>query len=134
MNWVRYDSERIWNHLIGAGIPSTNTVCYPQLNQQLFNDCLLFSLGTPDDYEQCAASSMDQLCYTYYASTNGQSDGFIKAPSQTGYNSAWANNATRIEALGVNHLEMDRHPVMERIYNQIFEGTANANGFFVTPR
>ena len=132
MNWVRYDSERIWNYLIGSGIPSSFTVCYPFLNQRLFADCLLFSAETPEDYEQCAASSMDQVCYTYYAHTNGQSDGLIKAPSQTGYNTAWANNAYRVEALGVNHLEMKKHPVMENIYRRAFEREFGDS--FFTPR
>jgi hypothetical protein len=62
------------------------------------------------------------------------SDGFIKAPSQTGYYSAWSNNATKIEALGVNHLEMKEHEEMRRIYTDIFEGRRNVNSFFITLR
>jgi hypothetical protein len=60
------------------------------------------------------------------------SDGFIKAPSQSGYNSPWSNNATRIEALGVNHLEMKSHAVMGDIYTDIFDGQAGASTFFIT--
>jgi hypothetical protein len=62
-------------------------------------------------------------------------DGFIKAPSQTGYNSTWSNNATRIEALGVNHLEMRSHGVMGDIYNGIFDRTiSGVDLFFLTNR
>ena len=116
-----FAKQRTWPK-IGSGIPSSFTVCYPFLNQRLFADCLLFSAETPEDYEQCAASSMDQVCYTYYAHTNGQSDGLIKAPSQTGYNTAWANNAVREQAIGVNHLEMKKHPRMAEIYRAAFNG------------
>ena len=116
-----FAKQRTWPK-IGSGISSSFTVCYPFLNQRLFADCLLFSAETPEDYEQCAASSMDQVCYTYYAHTNGQSDGFIKAPSQTGYNTAWANNARKEQAYGVNHLEMRKHPNMESIYRCAFDG------------
>ena len=126
-----FAKQRTWPK-IGSGISSSFTVCYPFLNQRLFADCLLFSAETPEDYEQCAASSMDQVCYTYYAHTNGQSDGLIKAPSQTGYNTAWANNAYRVEALGVNHLEMKKHPVMENIYRRAFEREFGDS--FFTPR
>lgn len=67
-------------------------------------------------------------------SSNGLSDGFIKAPSQTGFYSAWSGNATRIEALGVNHLEMKDHVVMQGIYTDIFEGRRGVNNFFITLR
>ncbi len=63
---------------------------------------------------------------------NGLSDGFIKSPSQSGFNSTWSNNATRIEALGVNHLEMKNHTEMLRIYNLIFNGQAGASTYFNT--
>jgi hypothetical protein len=64
----------------------------------------------------------------------GLSDGFIKAPSQTGYNSAWSNNATKIEALGVNHKEMWDHIVVKGIFNGIFDGAVGASTFFKTDR
>jgi pimeloyl-ACP methyl ester carboxylesterase len=134
MNWWRYDSDRIWNQLIGANINASSTLCYPQLDSQGLDQCLI-AIGqgaTYDDYIRCQQQNTYQACYTYYSSVNGQSDAFIKATSQSGYYSAWANNATRIEAQGVNHLEMDRHPRMGEIYNQIFDG-AGVNGFFATP-
>ena len=135
MNWIRYDSERVWNYLIGSGIPSAYTVCYDYLDQNTFLACMGADIpgyaSDPQDYETCLATSMRQTCYTYYASTNGQSDGFIKAPSQTGYNTAWANNAVREEALGVNHLEMKKHPRMRDIYRNAFNGTYGDN--FFTP-
>lgn len=115
MNWWRYDSERGWNYLIGADIPATQTVCFTDINWQGFNDCMNQYNGqqaTYEQYIQCQNQNLFQNCYTYYSSQNGQSDAFIKAPSQAGYNSGWSNNATRVEARGVNHLEMDRHPVM----------------------
>lgn len=134
MNFWRSDADRNWNYLIGASIPSYQTVCYEQLNPAAYADCLLFSTETPDDYERCYLSSMEQYCYNYYAQVNAQSDAFIKAASQSGFNSAWANNAVRIEAQGVNHLEMNRHPTMGFIYDNIFNGTAGASEFFITPR
>lgn len=139
MNWIRYDSERVWNNLIGAGTPSTNTVCSTQIDWNGFNQCMS-SLGhqaTYQDYQNCQQQNSSQYCYTYYASVNGQSDAFIKAPSQTGYNSAWANTATRIEARGANHLEMRKHPRMEQIYRGVFEGNVDGQSidpFFSTAR
>jgi hypothetical protein len=135
-NWWRYDSERVWTQLIGADIGASNTVCYQQLDYQGLNQCLtaIGSGATYDDYMRCQQQNTRQVCYTYYASVNGQSDAFIKAPSQSGYNSAWANNATRIEAQGVNHLEMKRHPRMGEIYNGIFDGNVGAGTFFIVSR
>lgn len=134
MNWVRYDSERVWNYLIGAGIPSTFTVCQQNINWGSFGQCMnaVGQGATYDDYMRCQQQNSYESCYTYYASTNGQSDAFIKAPSQSGYNSAWANNAIRVEAQGVNHLQMKKHPNMETIYRDAF---ANVYGpAFATPR
>ena len=85
-----------------------------------------------NDYIRCQQQNSYQSCYTYYASTNGQSDAFIKAPSQSGYNSAWANNAIRVEAQGVNHLQMKKHPNMRDIYNRAFDSEFGDR--FFTPR
>lgn len=137
MNWWRYDSERDWNHLIGADIPATRSVCYTDFNWQGFNDCMNQYAGqqaTYEQYMQCQNQNTYQNCYTYYAPQNGQSDAFIKAPSQAGYNSDWSNGATRIEARGVNHLEMDTHTTMRDIYNSVFDGFSGADPFFNTPR
>jgi len=55
------------------------------------------------------------------------------APSQTGFNSPWSNNATKIEALSVNHLEMREHLAMRDIYNRIFNGQIpGQHPFFIT--
>ena len=134
MNWVRYDSERVWNYLIGAGIPSTFTVCQQNINWGSFGQCMnaVGQGATYDDYIRCQQQNSYQSCYTYYASTNGQSDGFVKAPSQSGFNSAWANNARREEAFGVNHLQMKKHPNMETIYRRAFNGEVGDR--FETPR
>ena len=134
MNWWRYDSERNWNHLIGSDIPSTKTLCSMDLDFQGFNNCMSQYAGTQATYQQyitCQNQNTHQNCYTYYASVNGQSDAFIKSPSQTGYNSNWSSGASTIEARGVNHLEMKKHPRMRDIYNEIFNG--NHGGFFQTP-
>jgi hypothetical protein len=89
--------------------------------------------GSSAAYMYCQNASIYTDCYTYYASVNNQSDAFIKAPSQIGYNSEWSNNAVKIEALGVNHLEMGDHPTMDGIYNQIFESSENSpSSFFRT--
>ncbi|WP_375445009.1 hypothetical protein [uncultured Fibrella sp.] len=136
MNWVRYDSERIWNHLIGSGIPSYFQICYEDIDHNALNACL--GPENPDfatvggDYTTCINSSIIQVCYTYYPSTNGQSDGLIKAPSLSGYNTAWATNATRVEALGVNHLQMRKHPRMGTIYNEAFDNVYGPA--FATPK
>lgn len=64
-------------------------------------------------------------------------EGEAKAPSQTGYNSDWNNNATKIEALGVNHIEMLDNPKIQDIFNSILDGNADGGGqnsFFFTRR
>ncbi len=61
-------------------------------------------------------------------------EGEAKAPSQTGFNSDWSNNATKIEALGVNHIEMLDNPNVELIMRDIFEGKRGINGFFITDK
>jgi hypothetical protein len=77
---------------------------------------------------------MNKLNSNYYNPVNGLSDGFIKAPSQIGYNSAWSNNATKIEALGVNHQEMRDHVVVRDIFERIFNGTIPGQSqYFFTP-
>lgn len=135
MNWIRYDSERIWNHLIGAGTPATFTVCQQNINWGSFGQCMnaVGQGATYDDYMRCQQQNSYESCYTYYASTNGQSDAFIKAPSQSGYNSSWANNATRVEAQGVNHLEMRKHPRMAEIYRFALSG-GYGSSFETSPR
>jgi hypothetical protein len=85
-----------------------------------------------NNYMSCQQQNTYTQCDTYNSSVNGQSDAFIKAASQSGYNSTWSNNATRIEAIGVNHLEMRNHARMETIYREIFEG--QHGDFFITPR
>ena len=60
-------------------------------------------------------------------------EGEAKAPSQTGYNSEWSNNATKIEALGVNHIEMLDHWRVEAIFRDVFDGRVG-DGFFKTDR
>ena len=120
-DWLRYGSEGNWNYLIGASIPSSQTVCYQQMNWEGFNQCMM-NAGNSSAYTSCQQQNTYSICYTYYAGVNGQSDGFIKAASASGYNSEWANNSTRIEAQGVNHLEMGTDNTMENIYNDIFDG------------
>ena len=130
-DWWRYGSEGNWNYLIGASTPSSNTVCYQQMNWDGFNQCMN-AAGNSSAYMSCQQQNTYQVCYTYYSNVNGLSDGFIKASSQSGYNSGWANNSTRIEAQGVNHLEMGTHERMGQIYNDILNGSG-VNGFFITP-
>jgi hypothetical protein len=101
-----------------------------------FNQCMSQYSGTQAtvaQYMQCQQQSMQTVTSTTYSPVNGLSDGFIKAPSQTGFNSPWSNNATKIEALGVNHLEMREHEEMRRIYNGIFDRTIlGVDQFFQT--
>ncbi len=139
-NWWRYDSESGWNSLIGANTSSYKTVTYTNFNYNLFSQCLYNSGGYgssyyPNRYQQCAAQAQVTTTYYYYSPVNGQSDAFIKAPSQTGYNSAWSNNATIIEAFGVNHIEMLDNPKVGSIMNSIFDGTdSRIDRFFITNR
>jgi hypothetical protein len=134
-NWWRYDSEAGWNNLIGAYTPATRTVCYTYVDNYLFMNCYrdyeLFHIL--DQIEQCNALATVSTCYTYQSQVNGQSDGFIKAPSQTGYNSDWSNNATLIEARGVNHIEMLDNDKIRIIMNSIFDRTTpGVDPFFKT--
>lgn len=131
MNWWRDDSDSNWQNLIGSGIPASRTVCYQQMNWQGFSDCMN-NAGNPSAYMSCQQQNTYDVCYTYNSSVNGLSDAFIKASSQSGYNSEWSNNAVRVEALGVNHLEMKDHPNMVIIYNDTFDG--RYGGFFNTAR
>lgn len=132
-DWLRYGAEGNWNYLIGASIPSSQTVCYQQINWDGFNQCMI-NAGNSSAYTSCQQQNTYDICYTYYSGVNGQSDGFIKAASQSGYNSGWANNSTRIQAPGVNHLEMGTDGTMEGVYNDVFDGRQNVNSFFITPR
>lgn len=134
MNWWRDDSDRGWNVLIGSDTPASKTVCYQNVNWQAFGQCMN-NAGSSAAYMYCQNASIYTDCYTYYASVNNQSDAFIKAPSQIGYNSEWSNNAVKIEALGVNHLEMGDHPTMDGVYNRIFENNVPEGdvSFFITP-
>jgi hypothetical protein len=136
----RYDSESGWNSLIGANTSSYKTVTYTNFNYNLFSQCLYNSGGYgssyyPNRYQQCAAQAQVTTTYYYYSPVNGQSDAFIKAPSQTGYNSAWSNNATTIEAFGVNHIEMLDNPKVADVMRGIFDRTiSGVDPFFLTPR
>ncbi|NID13422.1 hypothetical protein [Fibrivirga algicola] len=140
MNWIRYDSERIWNYLIGAGIPSSFTVYYQDVDWNGVTQCIN-DLGyndprveqSADAYYGCQQQHTYTASYTYYAYTNGQSDAFVKAPSQSGFNSAWANNAVRVEAVGVNHLQMRKHPRMGEIYRFALSG-GYGTSFATSPR
>ena len=130
-----FAKQRTWPK-IGSGISSTNTVCYEYLDQNTFLICMGGDIpGYAQnvlDYETCLAQSTSQFCINYYASTNGQSDSFIKSPSQAAFDAPWANNAVRVEAFGVNHLEMKKHPNMAVIYRNAFENVYGPA--FATPR
>lgn len=137
-NWLKDGSENGWNNLIGTNVLASKTESYITVNQTMFQQCLASYSGQPityDQYRACQTNATYTAFYTYYSSVNGLSDGFIKAPSQVGYNSAWSGNATKIEALGVNHREMRTHVVMKDIYNRIFDlQITGVNNFFFTPR
>lgn len=135
-NWLNDGSERGWNDLIGSSIPASITTSAQSMDYNSFNQCMSnYSPATYDQYRQCQQQSLYTVYYTSYSPVNSLSDGFIKAPSQTGFYSAWSNGATRIEALGVNHLEMREHEVMRNIYNGVFDlSIPGVNSFFFTPR
>jgi pimeloyl-ACP methyl ester carboxylesterase len=133
MNWCRYDSENGYNHIVGTDIPATRTITIQTFDWNGFNNCMnQHPNATYQDYITCQQQYTAYVPYTYYAPVNGQSDAFIRASSQIGYNSAWSNNATKIEARTVNHFEMNRHPVMRDIFNGIFAGGYQVDNFFVT--
>ncbi len=137
-NWLKDGSERGWNDLIGASIPASITTSSQVLDYTGFGQCMSQYNGTQATYAQylqCQQQNTHTVFYTTYSPVNTLSDGFIKAPSQTGYHSPWSNNATRIEALGVNHLEMREHAEMIRVYNGVFDRTIfGVDQFFFTPR
>ncbi len=133
-DWFRYDAENGWNSLIGSGSTAFRSVCYEAFQFGTYQNCLEQVRLDPRHYEDydCANPATYTQCDYYYSPVNGQSDGFIKAPSATGYNSDWSNNATKIEALGVNHIEMLDNPRIEKIFRDIFNGTAGADPSFRT--
>jgi pimeloyl-ACP methyl ester carboxylesterase len=141
-NWLRYDSESGWNYLIGSSTWAYRQVCYQGFNYELYLSCIdpydpygnnYYDSGY-DYFDLCYQYATYYYCYNYYSPVNGQSDGFIKAPSQTGYNSDWSNNATRIEAFGVNHIEMLDNEKVADIFRDIFDGRRGVHPFFITPR
>lgn len=142
-DWWRYDSENGWNSLIGANTSSYRTISYSTFDYNRFYQCMYNGSGygsygyTYNRYSECSQQATSYNTYYYYSPVNGQSDGFIKAPSQTGYNSDWNYNATKIEALGVNHIEMLDNPKIQDIFNSILDGNADGGGqnsFFFTRR
>lgn len=141
-NWWRYDSESGWNSLIGSNSYAYRAINYSTFDYIEFNQCMYGGGGynygsyTYNRYNDCVTLATSYYTYYYYSPVNGQSDGFIKAPSQTGYNSNWSNNAVSIEALGVNHIEMLDNDKIQVIMNGIFDGTSNpvSDPFFRTPR
>lgn len=134
-NWWRTDSENGWNSLIGASDFSYKAVSVTIFDYNLYSKCLASSSYNTNTYTTCGAQAQITTTYYYYSPVNGQSDAFIKAPSQTGYNSAWSNNAKTIEAKGVNHIEMLDNDKIRIIMNGIFDRTTpGIDPFFLTLR
>ncbi len=136
-DWWQYDSENGWNSLIGASTLATKTLTYKAYDNDKLAQCMKsvpYNSGYYDYYLNCSRNSFSWVTTTYYSPVNGQSDAFIKAPSQTGYNSDWSNNATKIEALGVNHIEMLDNDKIKDILNRIFDGLEGDRSFFPTAR
>jgi pimeloyl-ACP methyl ester carboxylesterase len=139
-DWWRDGADRGWNYLIGSGTPSSYTVCYQALNTQGFNNCMSSSCqggacngsNAYPIYTTCQQQNTYTQCYTYNSTVNGQSDAFIKVPSQQGFSSVWSNNAIKVEARGVNHLEMGKHPRVREILDEAFDG--RHGGFFAVQR
>jgi pimeloyl-ACP methyl ester carboxylesterase len=139
-DWLRYDAENGWNSLIGANTPSYRTVTYSSFDYNRFYQCMYNGSGygsygyTYNRYSECSQQATSYVTYYYYSPVNGQSDAFIKAPSQTGYNSPWSSNAVSIEAKGVNHAEMLDNDKIKDILNRIFDGLEGDRSFFPTAR
>lgn len=135
-DWINGGGETGWNDLIGASIPASITTSSQVLDYNQLNQCLMqyAPQATYEQYMQCQQQSTSTVYYTTYSPVNGRSDGFIKAPSQSGFNSTWSNNATKVEALGVNHLEMRNHAEILAVYRRIFNGQVpGQSAFYITP-
>ncbi|MEO5980118.1 MAG: alpha/beta hydrolase [Chryseolinea sp.] len=134
--WIKNDSENGWNDLIGASTPTSKQVTSSVTNWTAMNQCLSqYHPATTQQYAQCQQQNTQNVTTTVYSTVNGISDGFIKATSSTGFLSTWSENAAKIEALGVNHLEMKDHAAIKQIYNNIFDGAIpGINSVFLTVR
>jgi pimeloyl-ACP methyl ester carboxylesterase len=123
-NWVEYQSESDWNHLIGSDmvvqqcVDMTYTYCtYPD------SRCAY----TPQNWMYCVTRCTDytrNVCFNVH--NNGVSDAFIPAISQQGQGSkSWRTNGAvspSFEAPGADHLE-ERDPNnagMQSAFERVF--------------
>jgi pimeloyl-ACP methyl ester carboxylesterase len=140
-SWLESGAENGWNDIIGASTPDYFTYQAVVIDYNIYWDCMnggdpgipQYPDETPE--EHCTRASEVTVIYYVYSPVNGLSDGFVKAPSQTGFFTGWSYAAARVEALGVNHAEMDDHPAMRTIFDGIFDGTIQGvSPYFSTVR
>jgi pimeloyl-ACP methyl ester carboxylesterase len=121
-DWLR-DSERIWNVVIAANLPSVQSQCfsYTQFVCSYSNNANFTNPSCWQPVTRCVSTVL-----------TGQSDGFIAAGSQAGFNSpSWAG-AALVEAFDVSHFqELDvNNAEMQRRFAQIWNG--DHGGYFLT--
>jgi pimeloyl-ACP methyl ester carboxylesterase len=140
-SWLESGAENAWNDIIGASTPAYFTYQDVSFDYNAYWNCMSgmdpgipqYPDETPE--EHCTRAAQVTIIYYVYSPVNGLSDGFVKAPSQTGFLTGWSYGAARVEALGVNHLEMDNHPAMRAVFDGIFDGTIpGVSPYFATAR
>ena len=121
-DWLR-DSERIWNVIIAANLPSFQSQCFSYTQ---------FVCSYSNNANFMNPSCWQPVTYCFSTVLTGKSDGFIAAGSQAGFNSpSWAG-AARVEAFDVNHFqEFDTNSsVMQGTFAAVFNG--DYGGYFQT--
>lgn len=128
-------SETSWKWLIGAYRYETATY---QTYELIVCDARVDPIArNPDIVEDCT-DRWEWITHSYTKLVKEPSDGFIDFSSQAGINTnSWY--ATRVEALGVNHMEMGTHPEVERILRNTWSGqygfpSGPPNPFYVATR
>ena len=112
-DWFR-DSERIWNVIIGANLPSVQTQCF-SYNAFVCSYSNNANFTNPNCWQPVTTCIWTVL--------TGKSDGFIPAGSQAGFNSPSWDGAARVEAFDVSHFqEIDvTNGTMQTTLNNIFD-------------
>ena len=121
-DWFR-DSERIWNVIIGANLPSVQTQCFS------YN---AFVCSYSNNANFMNPSCWQPVTTCIWTVLTGKSDGFIPAGSQAGFNSPSWDGAARVEAFDVSHFqEFDvNNAVMQQRFAEVWNG--NHGPYFLT--
>ena len=135
-DWLSSGAENSWNDLIGSSTPAWYQNCYYMYDVSRYDECAN-GYGAYWDSVDCYSYANVYVCDDFYSPVNGQSDGFSKAPSQTGFGTHWSSSAVSVEMLTTNHGNIGgnaapgKSQFLERI-RDVFVGNTNANSFFLT--